>query len=106
TESLGTTVVGQIQAGDNSTGRTYDVALDQAMLGNVYIPAPFIDDLSAAASVNSPRVITLRGYNLDAVCPLTFAIVAPPQHGSLGSIGNVQCSQGIATAQVTYTPNT
>jgi len=36
-ENLGTTSVGRIQLGDSSTGRTYDVALDQVALSTQFI---------------------------------------------------------------------
>jgi hypothetical protein len=37
TQNLGTTPIGRIQLGDSSTGRTYDVALDQVALSTQFI---------------------------------------------------------------------
>ena len=37
TESLGTSPIGRIQLGENSTGRTYDVAFDTVDLSTAFI---------------------------------------------------------------------
>lgn len=38
TESLGTALIGTLQLGDNSTGKTYDVVLDDVAAGTTFIP--------------------------------------------------------------------
>jgi hypothetical protein len=37
TQSLGTTPIGRVQVGENTSGRTYDVAFDDVALGTGYI---------------------------------------------------------------------
>jgi hypothetical protein len=59
-----------------------------------------------ATSENTPAVITLSGF--DDSSSLTFSIVAPPTHGTLGAIGPPTCftigAGKICFAQVSYSP--
>jgi len=59
-----------------------------------------------AAEEDSTTGVTLSGSDLTD-CELTFSIVTPPAHGSLGAIGNNACAVGLPmsdTASVPYTP--
>ncbi|WP_299442025.1 DNRLRE domain-containing protein [uncultured Phycicoccus sp.] len=65
---------------------------------------PTAADGSATTTVGTPVTVTLTGTDVDGDCPLTFAVAAPPAHGSTGTVGNEQCSSGTGSADVTYTP--
>ncbi len=57
-------------------------------------------------SEDTPLTVTLGGSDPET-CELTFTIVTPPSHGTLGSIGNTACVSGSPntdSATVTYTP--
>ncbi|TMB46007.1 MAG: hypothetical protein E6J55_02815 [Deltaproteobacteria bacterium] len=67
---------------------------------------PSAASASAATDQDTAVDITLSGADLND-CELTFSIVTPPGHGTLGSITNHACSLGLPssdTATVTYTP--
>ena len=60
---------------------------------------------SAASTVlDTPVTVDLEGTDDSGACPLIFAVDSPPVNGSLSAIGNVTCTGGLATGQVTYTP--
>jgi large repetitive protein len=61
---------------------------------------PVAHPLSVTTDEDTPLVITLTGEDSDpeVVQTLTFAIVTPPQHGTLGALNPL-------TGAVTYTPN-
>jgi hypothetical protein len=68
--------------------------------------APHAADGSAATEQGIAVTAALGGVDL-ASCDLTFTIVSPPAHGSLGPIVNAACSLGLPssdTATVSYTP--
>jgi len=67
--------------------------------------APVADPGSASTVTDTPVSIGLTGSDADGDCPLTFAIDSSPSAGSLGPITNVQCTGGVANAEVDYTPN-
>src|SRR5438094_845854 len=67
---------------------------------------PSAASASAATDQDTAVDITLSGADLND-CELTFSIVTPPGHGTLGSITNHACSLGLPssdTATDTYTP--
>lgn len=66
--------------------------------------APLAYDSSVEAAQNGVTALTLSAddENGDA---LTFAIVSPPSHGDLGSIGTADGSGGFCEASVSYTPD-
>jgi acid phosphatase type 7 len=74
----------------------------------VAAPPPNRPPSGAAAGVSTMQrvavTVPLAATDPDGNCPLTF-VPAHPGRGSLGVVGNVSCSNGNATAQVTYTPN-
>ena len=59
---------------------------------------------SGSADPDTPQTITLTATDPDGDCPLAFSIVSRPSDGELGEITDVSCSNGTATADVTYTP--
>jgi hypothetical protein len=68
--------------------------------------APTAADAAAATQHDVPISIALSGTAL-AGCDLTFTIVTPPAHGTLGPIVNNTCTFGLPfsdTAAVLYTP--
>jgi hypothetical protein len=67
---------------------------------------PSASDGTVVTDQDAPATAVLAGSDLDT-CDLTFAIVAPPAHGSLGAIANAACALGLPssdTASVGYTP--
>ena len=67
--------------------------------------APVANPQSVSTPQGAPVTITLRGSDADGDCPLAFSVVNRPSHGTLGSIGNVQCGSGSGSAKVVYTPS-
>ncbi len=70
--------------------------------------APTANTTSATTPFNQAVNVALSGSDAET-CQLTFSIVDPPSHGSLGSISNNPCTAGnpnTDTASVTYTPTT
>jgi Bacterial Ig domain/PKD domain len=69
--------------------------------------APVADNKNATTNEDTAKTITLTGSDVDGDS-LTFAKVAGPSHGTLGSIGTVTCT-GTApkscSADVQYAPN-
>jgi hypothetical protein len=68
--------------------------------------APGASNASAVTQQDTPVDVTLAGGDL-LTCDLTFAVVAPPSHGTLSAITNRACALGLPssdTARVTYTP--
>ncbi|HVZ21325.1 MAG TPA: Ig-like domain-containing protein, partial [Vicinamibacterales bacterium] len=61
--------------------------------------APVANSAAAQTNEDVPVVVTLTASDQDGD-PLAFSIVAPPQHGTLGSVA----STGNGTATVNYTP--
>ena len=69
--------------------------------------APTANATSATVGEDGSGPVALSGSDPET-CELTFSIVTPPAHGSLGSIGNSACASGSPntdSASVTYTPN-
>ena len=66
--------------------------------------APIAHNQSVPTTTNTPVVITLTAIDLDGDCPLGFSIVGTGT-GTLSPITNTQCSNGVASADVTYTPS-
>src|SRR5207245_4341261 len=67
---------------------------------------PSAADVSAATDQNTAVNVTLSGADLND-CELTFSIVTPPAHGSLGAISSHPCALGLPmsdTAAVPYLP--
>jgi len=67
---------------------------------------PSAADVSAATEQDTAVNVTLSGADLND-CELTFSIVTPPAHGSLGAISNHACALGLPmsdTAAVPYMP--
>jgi hypothetical protein len=67
---------------------------------------PSASDGSVVTDQDAPATATLAGSDLDT-CDLTFAIVAPPAHGTLGAIADAACALGLPssdTASVAYAP--
>ncbi|HUQ02000.1 MAG TPA: Ig-like domain-containing protein [Kofleriaceae bacterium] len=63
--------------------------------------APVAQGQNQTMNENTVLTVTLTGTDIDVPGQqLTFAIVTPPDHGSLGTIN----SSGLTTATVTYTP--
>ena len=62
--------------------------------------APVANDATTTVNANGSTAIILSGSDIDSPS-LTFAIVTPPAHGTLGAITPVTPT----TASVTYTPN-
>jgi hypothetical protein len=80
------------------------VAVPTIALPGVFPPSAA--DGSAVTEHDTPVGGTLAGSAL-AACDLTFTIVSPPAHGTLGAIANAACSLGLPSsdrATVTYTP--
>src|SRR5204863_6928922 len=67
---------------------------------------PSASAVSAATDQDTAVNVTLSGADLNN-CELTFSIVTPPAHGTLGVITDHACSLGLPSsdsASVTYTP--
>ena len=67
---------------------------------------PSAADVSAATEQDTAVNVTLSGADLND-CELTFSIVTPPAHGSLGAISSNACALGLPmsdTAAVPYMP--
>jgi len=67
---------------------------------------PSASAVSAATDQDTAVNVTLSGADLND-CELTFSIVTPPAHGTLGVITDHACSLGLPSsdsASVTYTP--
>ena len=68
---------------------------------------PSASDASVVTDEDTAKDVTLSGSDLTD-CDLTFSIVTPPAHGSLGAIENDACSVGLPmsdTGSVPYTPS-
>jgi hypothetical protein len=69
---------------------------------------PTANPTSRTTAFNTATSVTLSGSDPET-CQLTFAIVTPPAHGTLGSISGNACTAGSPntdTASVVYTPTT
>src|SRR5439155_194159 len=67
---------------------------------------PSAANVTTATDQDTAVDVTLSGADLND-CELTFSIVTPPAHGTLGPITNHACSLGLPssdTATATYTP--
>lgn len=64
---------------------------------------PGTADQSASTAEDTPVTLTLQGFQANNNT-LTFTITGGPSSGSLGTIGTTSCSNGICTADVTYSP--
>ena len=53
--------------------------------------APTADSKTLSANEDTPLAITLTGSDPDGDA-LTFTVITPPAHGTLGSIGTVSCT--------------
>ncbi len=89
-------------------GNVVVVPLQVAALNTGLLPSapPLASSQSVTTEQNVAVTITLGGLDLDS-CDLTFSIVTPPAHGSLGAIGNQACTPGVPNsdgATVLYTP--
>jgi hypothetical protein len=69
--------------------------------------APVANNQSVTTTAGTAKAITLAASDIDSTS-LTFSIVSQPAHGTLGSLGKVNCSKSGAgsscTVSVTYTP--
>jgi hypothetical protein len=68
---------------------------------------PSASNASVVTDEDTAKTVTLSGSDLTD-CDLTFAIVTPPAHGSLGAIANNACAIGLPmsdTGAVPYTPS-
>jgi len=66
--------------------------------------APQVTNASANTTVNVSKQITLSGTDFNINSQLSFSVVSPPSHGTLGSFGTPTCNNGSCTVNVTYTP--
>jgi hypothetical protein len=101
TENLGANPIGLVQLGENSAGRTYDMALDRVALStrfiNSAIPqegAPIARNQSVNVDEDIAREITLVATDVGPGM-LDYQIISPPQHGALTG----------TPPNVTYLPN-
>jgi Bacterial Ig domain len=88
------------QVSDGAASGTATVAVTVRPVND----SPAAAGATAATAAETTVTVTLNATDVDGNCPLTFAISAPPAHGSLGAVNGAQCSGGVATAQVSYTP--
>jgi hypothetical protein len=65
---------------------------------------PTADAQAVSATQDVAVTVVLTGSDVDGDCPLSFA-VGSPSNGSLGAITNEQCTGGVASAEVVYTPD-
>ena len=68
--------------------------------------APTANASSAVTGRDAPVSVSLSGSDAQT-CELSFAVLSPPSHGSLGSIGGAACVPGSPNqdaASVVYTP--
>src|SRR5207245_79990 len=67
--------------------------------------APTADSKTLSANEDTPLAITLTGSDPDGNA-LTFTVITPPAHGTLGSIGTVSCTGNPSNCSenITYTP--
>ncbi|HEX3255750.1 MAG TPA: Ig-like domain-containing protein [Gaiellaceae bacterium] len=109
--SLTYTPAANYNGSDSFTFKVNDGNLDSAaatvsITVNAVNDAPTADSQSISTNEDTAKAITLTGSDVDGNS-LSFAIVAGPSHGTLGSIGSVSCT-GTApkscSAGVTYTP--
>jgi hypothetical protein len=75
TQSLGTTAIGRIQLGESSSGRTFDVALDQVALSTLFIddstppaggtptPSPIVTASPTPTAPGTPTVVGAGTYD-------------------------------------------
>lgn len=96
--------------GDDSL--TYQVsdgpASDQATVSVTVDPVnddPVADGRSITVIQDTPTSVAITGSDTDGDCPLTFAVASSPTNGALGTVSNVQCASGAASADITYTPD-
>ncbi len=80
TENLGTTPVGRIQLGDSSSGRTFDVALDQVALSTQFIGSANPPG-STATPVNTPTA-TRTPTPISTTTSTPTAIPSPTNTGT------------------------
>src|SRR5206468_1017476 len=67
--------------------------------------APTADSKTLSTNEDTPLIITLTGSDPDGDA-LTFTVITPPAHGTLGSIGTVSCTGNPSNCSenITYTP--
>ncbi len=66
---------------------------------------PVAETQAVVVSEEVATTVTLTGSDVDGDCPLGFAVDAGPAQGTLGPITNQQCTGGVGSAEVIYTPN-
>jgi hypothetical protein len=64
--------------------------------------APVVAAASITVTEGTSKPVLLVADDVEGQCPLTFQVVTPPSHGTLGPLGAPTCTQGRAEAEVTY----
>jgi chitodextrinase len=108
TESLGTTPIGRIQLGENSSGRTFDVAFDDVVVDTAFISDPSPPDTTqptaptglAATTVTSSSVDLAWSASTDNVAVTGYTIYRNGQE--IGTVG----STTLTYQDVTVAPGT
>ena len=86
--------------GDGTSTRTAIVTVSL----NASTSPPTASPTSVDTAQQSQVSVPLAGSDPDAQCPLTFAVVSPPAHGSVGTPAAGSCSAGNQSGSVIYTP--
>jgi hypothetical protein len=66
---------------------------------------PTVDAQAVSVAQDVAVTIVLTASDIDGDCPLGFAVGTAPLNGSLGPITNDQCTAGVASAEILYTPD-
>jgi hypothetical protein len=98
-----------VNGSDSFTYRVSDGSASST--GTVTVTVNPVNDMPMAHTVNgatwsgTSTALVLSAQDVDGDCPLSFAIATPPSSGSLSALEPAQCTDGDASAVVTYTAN-
>ncbi len=65
---------------------------------------PVMDAVSVDVVAGSSATVVVSGSDVDRECGLSFVVSSGPAHGVVGAVSNVQCVDGVGSAEVVYTP--
>ena len=116
TESLGTSPIGRVQVGENSPGRTFDVAFDDIVVDTVFIDDPAPPDAEAptspsglaATQVTASSVDLSWSASTDNVAVTGYTVYRGPQGGDPEDVQEIGTVDGttLAYQDATVAPGT